>query len=120
MVSRRSELFDVARAAEAHVGMRKPRILGVDVRAPRGLLRRHERAALQDPELGRRSAALRGRPGRRPLPDVAAHTVYAEGAFAVVEVLLIDRRGAGGEVLVHLPVLEAVAGIPVLLLQEDV
>src|SRR6185503_346241 len=116
MVSRWSDLFDVARAAESYVGMRKPRILGIDVRAARRLLGRHERAALQDPELGRRRGALRGRRGRRPFPDVPAHSVYAERALAVVEVLLVHRRGARREVFVDLPVLEAVAGILVLLL----
>src|SRR5436190_2294404 len=110
-------LFDIARAAEPHVGMGNPRILGIDVRAADCLLGSHERASLQDTELRGRTAAHGGSSGRRPLPDVPTHSVYAERALAVFK--LVHGPGARRLGLVDLPVLEAVAGELVLLLQED-
>ena len=68
------------------------------------------RQETQDPEFGRRLRPLGRRGGRGPLPDVAAHPVYAEGADAVVEVPVVDGRGAGRLLLVDLPVLQGVAG----------
>src|SRR5688572_33397251 len=67
-----SNLLDVAGAAEADVRMRDPRVLGVDVRGTDRLLGSHERASLEDPELGLGPASRgRRRPRRRPLPHVA-------------------------------------------------